>query len=84
MEIGNERVIQNGANGCRSVAYKILILNGNVVSQDILSEDTYSAMNRIIERGTKGHPVVKTDPEPVTTESTPSASTEQISTNVEL
>ena len=64
MEIGQERVIQSGANGCRSIAYKILILNGSVVSQEVLSEDTYSAMNRIIQRGTKGPTVVKTDPNP--------------------
>lgn len=64
LEIGQEKVIQYGANGCRSIAYKILILNGSVVSQEILSEDTYSAMNKIIQRGTKGPTVVKTDPEP--------------------
>jgi len=65
MEIGQEKVIQSGANGCRSIAYKILILNGSVVSQEVLSEDTYSAMNRIIQRGTKGPAVVKTEPDPV-------------------
>lgn len=64
MEIGKEKVIQYGANGCRSIAYKILILNGSVVTQEVLSEDTYSAMNKIIQRGTRGPAVVKTDPTP--------------------
>lgn len=62
MEIGQEKIVQYGANGCRSIAYKILILNGSVVSQEVLSEDTYSAMTKIVRRGTKGPAVVKTEP----------------------
>ena len=33
--------------------YKILKLNGKVVSQTLLSKDTYSPQERIVRRGTK-------------------------------
>ena len=50
---GKEVVEQSGANGCRSEGYRILKLNGKVVSQTLLSKDTYSAKQQIIRRGTK-------------------------------
>ena len=50
---GKEVVEQYGANGCRSEGYRILKLNGKVVSQTLLSKDTYSAKQQIIRRGTK-------------------------------
>ncbi len=53
LEEGKEVVEQVGANGCRSEGYKILKLNGKVVSQTLLSKDTYKAMERIVRRGTK-------------------------------
>lgn len=53
LEKGKEVVEQYGSNGCRSEAYRILKLNGKVVSQDLLSKDTYKAMERIVRRGTK-------------------------------
>ncbi len=52
-EIGTETVKQKGANGCKSETYKILKQNGAVVSKTILSKDSYSAMQRIIVKGTK-------------------------------
>ncbi len=51
---GVERVKQSGANGTISETYIIKSLNGVVVSRELLSKDTYSAMQKIIVKGTKG------------------------------
>lgn len=53
LEKGEEVVEQAGYTGCTSEAYKILKLNGEVVSKTLLSKDTYDPMTRIIRRGTK-------------------------------
>ncbi len=53
LEEGKEKIEQYGFNGCRSEGYKILKLNGKVVSQTLLSKDTYSPQERIVRRGTK-------------------------------
>ena len=53
LEVGTEKVTQNGQKGCRSITYKILKQNGQEVSRSVLSTDTYSAMNKYITRGTK-------------------------------
>lgn len=53
LEEGKEIVEQSGIDGCRSEAYRILKLNGKVVSQTLLSKDTYSAREKIVRRGTK-------------------------------
>lgn len=50
---GQTKVIQNGSNGCKSVAYRILKLNGEVVSKTLLSRDTYNPHNKIVAVGTK-------------------------------
>ena len=50
---GTEKVKQSGANGLITETYIIKSLNGKVVSKELLSKDTYSAMQRIILRGTK-------------------------------
>ena len=52
LEVGQEKVQQNGANGCKSITYKIVSLNGVEQSREVLSTDTYSPMNKIIKRGT--------------------------------
>lgn len=59
LEAGTEVIKQYGAAGCKSVAYKVCRLNGAVVSKTVLSNDTYSAMARIIRRGTKNAKTVK-------------------------
>lgn len=51
---GTEKVKQTGANGMITETYIIKSLNGKVVSSQLLSKDTYNAMQRIIARGTKG------------------------------
>lgn len=53
LDEGKEIVEQAGFNGCRSEGYRILKLNGKVVSQTLLSKDTYSAQERIVRKGTK-------------------------------
>lgn len=50
---GTEEIKQKGANGCVTETYIIKSLNGQVVSKNLLSKDTYSAMQRIILKGTK-------------------------------
>lgn len=58
---GKEVVEQSGHNGCKSEAYRILKLNGQVVSKTLLSRDTYDPMQRIVRRGTK-KPTTTTKP----------------------
>ena len=48
-----EEVKQGGSNGAKSITYKIKKYNGAVVSKEILSEDSYSPLDRIIVKGTK-------------------------------
>ena len=51
LEPGETKVIQNGSNGCRSVAYRILYLDGEEISRELLSQDTYSPHNKIVAVG---------------------------------
>lgn len=44
------RVIQSGKNGTKSETYKTLKRNGEVISTERISRDTYSAMNKIIAK----------------------------------
>ena len=50
---GTEKVKQKGANGIVTQTYITKMLNGKVVSTELLSRDTYTAMARIIIKGTK-------------------------------
>ena len=50
---GTQKVTQAGANGRKVQAYKVMKLNGQVVSRTLLSTDTYRAMTRIVRVGTK-------------------------------
>ena len=59
---GKERVTQNGMNGCKSITYKILKLNGKEVSRTVLSSDTYDPMNKIIKVGPSKTTEVSTQP----------------------
>lgn len=53
LEEGKEVVEQSGYTGCTSETYRIVKLNGEVVSKTLLSKDTYDPMTRIVRRGTK-------------------------------
>lgn len=48
---GQERVSQWGLQGCKSVTYRIVKLNGQEVSRELLSEDTYAPLSKIVRRG---------------------------------
>ena len=49
---GETKVIESGSNGCKSVAYRILKKDGEVISKELLSQDVYDPHNRIIAVGT--------------------------------
>ncbi|MCI8352807.1 MAG: hypothetical protein HFJ58_04325 [Clostridia bacterium] len=53
LEKGVENEIQKGVNGYKSEAYRILRLNGKVISKTLLSKDSYNPLQRIVEQGTK-------------------------------
>ena len=59
LNAGEEIVQQYGASGRKTKAYKVCRLNGAIVSKTLISTDTYSPMNKIIRRGTKGATTVK-------------------------
>lgn len=73
LPVGTEKVKRKGTNGIKTETYVTKTLNGKVVSRDLLSRDTYSAMTRIVIKGTKGEdtstpssPSVQTPQTPVT------------------
>ena len=68
IEQGKEVVQQKGANGLITETYISKYLNGKLISTDLLSRDTYSAMTRIIRRGTGA--VVNSSTEEQTVETT--------------
>ncbi len=74
LEQGKEVVEQKGHNGTYSEAYKVLYLNGKVVSRTLLSKDKYSQMSTIIRRGTKATETTTTPP--ATTPETPTTTPE--------
>ena len=81
---GKEVVEQSGHNGCKSEAYRILKLNGKVVSKTLLSRDTYDPMQRIVRRGTKQTTTTTTKPsETQTTEPTNQEEQKPSSTNTQ-
>lgn len=53
LEKGTQNIIQQGNDGCKSEAYKILKLNGKIVSKTLISKDSYNPMQEIIEKSTK-------------------------------
>ena len=50
---GQEIIETQGANGAKSIAYKIIKKNGIVISKTILSEDRYNPMTKVIRTGSK-------------------------------
>lgn len=80
---GTEKVSQSGMNGCKSITYKILKLNGAQVSSTVLSTDTYDPMNKIIKKGlekvieTTTTPEVETPTQETTPEPEPEPTPEQ-------
>lgn len=81
MEAGKEVVKQKGANGCRSETYKVVSLNGKVISRTLLSKDTYNPMQKIIAKGTKNVQNANSEQQVETKEDTP---TEELPVNNEI
>lgn len=80
IEQGKEVVQQKGANGLIIETYISKYLNGKLISTDLLSRDTYSAMKRIVKRGTKAvsNPTPQEQPkEPTVQEEQPTIEEEQ-------
>ena len=53
LTVGTENIKQKGANGLKTETYITKMLNGKVISTNLLSKDTYSAMKQITIKGTK-------------------------------
>ncbi|MNT55199.1 G5 domain protein [compost metagenome] len=49
LAVGSQLVKQTGYDGSKCSAYKIVSLNGSVVSKTLLSTDTYKPMSRIVK-----------------------------------
>lgn len=63
LEKGKEKIEQKGHTGTYSEAYKVVYLNGKVVSRKLLSKDKYNQMSTIIKRGTKGMEASPVEPD---------------------
>ena len=72
LEEGKQKVIAKGTNGYTSKAYKIVKLDGKVISKKLLSEDTYKSTVTTVAVGTK----------PVVIQSTSSNATSEGVTNI--
>ena len=73
---GKEVVKQKGANGLVTKTYMTKRLDGKVISTELLSKDTYSAMQRIINRGKSTTTSTQNSSSTVNTPSTPSTTTQ--------
>jgi len=64
---GQQKVSQSGIQGCKSTTYRITKLNGQEVEREVLSTDTYDALDKIIKVGpTKTQSTVNTSTKPTT------------------
>lgn len=52
LPVGQQKIVQEGSNGSKVEAYKVVKLNGKVISRTLLSKDTYNAMKQIVHVGT--------------------------------
>lgn len=71
---GQQKVSQWGLQGCKSITYRIVSLNGQQVSKEVLSTDTYQALSKIIKVGpssTTQETTVNTNETPVETPQIP-------------
>ncbi len=78
LSAGQEVVKQSGANGLVCETYMTKMLDGKIVSTELLSRDTYSAMQRIVNIGVGTTSSSKSSSSSTTTQTTTEAtSTEQ-------
>ncbi len=72
MEVGQEKVVQEGADGVRSSVYEVVWSNGAELSRQFVEELSTTAVERIVEYGTKtkAKPASpdKADPDSILTE----------------
>jgi len=70
---GQEKVSQWGLKGCKSITHRILRLNGQEISREVLSTDTYDPLNKITKKGPtySQTPTVDTSTTPQETVTTP-------------
>ena len=71
---GTEKVKQKGSNGVIVKDYKVVKLNGAVISRNFIAQDTYNSMPKIIIQGTGAAPsssTVTPETPPTTQPSTP-------------
>lgn len=52
LPVGQQVVVQSGSNGRKVEAYKVVKLNGQIVSKTLLSKDSYNPMKKIVRVGT--------------------------------
>ena len=57
LDVGTEKIKRKGSNGIKTETYIVKMQDGKVVSRNLLSRDTYSAMSRIVIKGTKGEEI---------------------------
>lgn len=53
LEEGETLLVQKGVNGYKSEAYRIIKLNGQIISKTLLSKDSYNPLQEVIKEGTK-------------------------------
>lgn len=75
LDVGTEKVQQKGVNGLKTETYITKSLNGNVISTTLLSKDTYSAMTKIVLKGTKAAATIQTPAQTTTTVEQPTEAT---------
>ena len=61
---GSVRVLQAGGAGARVTTYKEMVLNGAVISKEVITNDFYKAMPRIVETGPEAAVVPNPEPTP--------------------
>lgn len=62
---GTMVVKQAGASGYKVATYKEVSLNGVIISKELISNDTYKTMTRIVRVGPQVEPVVENTNEPI-------------------
>ena len=53
IETGRELISQSGHDGCISETYKILKKGNQIISNKLITRDTYHSLEKIVKRGTK-------------------------------
>lgn len=54
LKMGKKLSKHIGANGAKSITYKVVKKNGRILSTTILSEDSYNPMTKVIRTGSRG------------------------------